>query len=138
MNFSKLFFHRRGHKFFRDRPPVGKFRVMPHPLPDLGARYLRRRRIFHKVVEAPVIGLYGGGETGISIETVDQMRVALQAANKPGGINVYPEAQHGFNAVYRSTGRRCLPSLLRTVFDRSWFSEAPSPTGVDRIILPGC
>ena len=29
------------------------------------------------------------------------MRGVLQAANKPSEINVYPEAQHGFNADYR-------------------------------------
>jgi len=54
-----------------------------------------------KDLKAPVIGLYGGKDTGIPIETVEQMRAALQAANKPSEIHVYPEAQHGFNADYR-------------------------------------
>ena len=54
-----------------------------------------------KDLNAPVIGLYGGKDTGIPIETVEQMRAALQDANKPSEINVYPEAQHGFNADYR-------------------------------------
>jgi carboxymethylenebutenolidase len=52
-------------------------------------------------LKAPVIGLYGGKDAGISLDTVDQMRTALQAADKPRHINVYPEAQHGFNADYR-------------------------------------
>ncbi len=46
-------------------------------------------------------GLYGGKDTGIPLDTVEQMRMALQAANMPDQINVYPEAQHGFNADYR-------------------------------------
>jgi carboxymethylenebutenolidase len=52
-------------------------------------------------LKAPVIGFYGGKDTGISLETVEQMRAALQAASKPDAINVYPEALHGFNADYR-------------------------------------
>jgi len=54
-----------------------------------------------KDLKAPVIGLYGGRDAGIPLDTVEQMRQALQAANQPGEINVYPEAQHGFNADYR-------------------------------------
>lgn len=54
-----------------------------------------------KELKAPVIGLYGGKDAGISLETVEQMRMALKAANKPDEIHVYPEAQHGFNADYR-------------------------------------
>jgi carboxymethylenebutenolidase len=52
-------------------------------------------------LKAPVIGLYGGRDTGIPLGTVEQMRMALQTANKPDQINVYPEAEHGFNADYR-------------------------------------
>jgi carboxymethylenebutenolidase len=52
-------------------------------------------------LKAPVIGLYGGRDTGIPLDTVEQMRMALQAANKPDQISVYPEAEHGFNADYR-------------------------------------
>jgi carboxymethylenebutenolidase len=52
-------------------------------------------------LKAPVIGLYGGKDAGISLDSVEQMRMALKAANKPSEIHVYPEAQHGFNADYR-------------------------------------
>jgi carboxymethylenebutenolidase len=52
-------------------------------------------------LKAPVIGLYGGKDLGISLDTVEQMRTALQAAHRPDEIHVYPEAQHGFNADYR-------------------------------------
>ena len=54
-----------------------------------------------KDLQAPVIGLYGGRDAGIPLDTVEQMRRELQAANKPSEINVYPEAEHGFNADYR-------------------------------------
>jgi carboxymethylenebutenolidase len=54
-----------------------------------------------KDLQAPVIGLYGGKDTGIPVEMVEQMRAALAAAGKPDNIHLYPEAQHGFNADYR-------------------------------------
>ncbi len=50
---------------------------------------------------APIIGFYGGKDTGISQESIEQMRVALQVVGNSSQINVYPEAQHGFNADYR-------------------------------------
>jgi carboxymethylenebutenolidase len=52
-------------------------------------------------LKAPVIGFYGGKDAGIPLDTVQQMRRVLQLAHKPDEINVYPEAQHGFNADYR-------------------------------------
>ena len=54
-------------------------------------------------LEAPVLGLYGGKDTGITQESVEQMRVALKTAKVPTEIIVYPEAQHGFHADYRPT-----------------------------------
>ena len=52
-------------------------------------------------LKAPVIGFYGGKDTGITAESIDQMRNALKANAKEAEINVYPEAGHGFNADYR-------------------------------------
>jgi carboxymethylenebutenolidase len=54
-----------------------------------------------KDLKAPVIGFYGGKDTGITAESIDQMRDALKANGKEAEINVYPEAGHGFNADYR-------------------------------------
>lgn len=62
-------------------------------------------------LKAPVLGLYGGADTGISLESVEQMRTALaQAAPKnPAAkaslIEVYPDAPHAFHADYRATYR---------------------------------
>ena len=50
---------------------------------------------------APVLGLYGGRDTGISQESVETMRQALRAANAKAEIIVYPDAGHAFNADYR-------------------------------------
>jgi len=52
-------------------------------------------------LKAPVLGLYGGQDQGIPLETVEQMRHALKAANNPSEIVIYPEAPHGFHADYR-------------------------------------
>jgi carboxymethylenebutenolidase len=57
-------------------------------------------------LKAPVLGLYGGADTGIPLESVEKMRAALKAANKPSEIVVYPEAPHGFHADYRMTYRK--------------------------------
>lgn len=56
-------------------------------------------------LKAPVLGLYGGKDQGIPVETVEQMRAALKKskskAAQESDLIVYPEAGHGFNADYR-------------------------------------
>jgi len=52
-------------------------------------------------LKAPVIGFYGGKDTGIPLSSLDRMRSALKVVGDPSEINVYAEAQHGFNADYR-------------------------------------
>ena len=47
------------------------------------------------------MGFYGGKDQGIPVANVEQMQMAIEQANKPSKINLYPEAQHGFNADYR-------------------------------------
>ena len=56
-------------------------------------------------LKAPVLGLYGGADSGIPAETVEQMRGALERARKPSEIVVYPDAPHGFFADYRPSYR---------------------------------
>ncbi|MBI1238653.1 MAG: carboxymethylenebutenolidase [Alphaproteobacteria bacterium] len=56
-------------------------------------------------LKAPVLGLYGGQDQGIPLETVEAMRAALKAADDPSQIIVYPDAPHGFNADYRPSYR---------------------------------
>jgi carboxymethylenebutenolidase len=52
-------------------------------------------------LKAPVLGLYGGRDQGIPLDTIEQMRAALQAAGNRSEICVYANAGHGFNADYR-------------------------------------
>jgi carboxymethylenebutenolidase len=54
-------------------------------------------------LKAPVLGLYGGQDKGIPMESVEAMRAALAVANSPSRIDVYPDAPHGFNADYRDS-----------------------------------
>jgi carboxymethylenebutenolidase len=55
-------------------------------------------------LKAPVLGLYGGVDTGIPIETVDAMEAALKngsPAAKASEIVLYDNAPHAFHADYR-------------------------------------
>jgi carboxymethylenebutenolidase len=57
-------------------------------------------------LKAPVIGFYGGKDTGISRESIERMKVSLKVVGDESEINVYPEAQHGFNADYRPSYKK--------------------------------
>jgi carboxymethylenebutenolidase len=55
-------------------------------------------------LRAPVLGLYGGQDQGIPLDTVEQMKKALAAgsgAAKKSAFQVYPTAGHAFFADYR-------------------------------------
>jgi carboxymethylenebutenolidase len=64
-------------------------------------------------LKAPVLGLYGGKDAGIPLDSVEKMREAIKAAKKPSEIIVYPEAQHGFHADYR-------PSYDKAMAEEAW------------------
>jgi carboxymethylenebutenolidase len=57
-------------------------------------------------LNAPVLGLYGGADAGISAASVEHMREAVKAAGKTAEIIVYPDTPHGFNADYRPSYRK--------------------------------
>ncbi len=57
-------------------------------------------------INAPVLGLYGGADTGIPNEGVERMREALRAAGKSSEIVLYPDTPHAFHADYRPTYRK--------------------------------
>jgi carboxymethylenebutenolidase len=57
-------------------------------------------------LKAPVLGLYGGSDQGIPVDTIEQMRKALKAANNPSDIVLYPDTPHGFHADYRPSYRK--------------------------------
>ncbi|MBL0944450.1 MAG: dienelactone hydrolase family protein [Hydrogenophaga sp.] len=60
-------------------------------------------------LHGPVLGLYGGADTGIPLDTVDKMKTALaagSAAAKSSTFVVYPDAPHAFHADYRPSFRK--------------------------------
>jgi carboxymethylenebutenolidase len=64
-------------------------------------------------IKAPVLGLYGGQDGGISLTTINQMKDALldaankgNAAAKASEFVVYRDAPHAFHADYRSSYRK--------------------------------
>ena len=64
-------------------------------------------------LKAPVLGLYGGADTGIPLDTIDTMKKALAEAGAKGNAAakacefvVYPDAPHAFHADYRPSYRK--------------------------------
>ena len=60
-------------------------------------------------LNGPVLGLYGGADAGIPLDTVDKMRGALaggNAAARKSEIVVYPDTPHAFHADYRPSYRK--------------------------------
>lgn len=57
-------------------------------------------------MKAPVLGLYGGADQGISAAQIDAMKAALAANHKVADFKIYPGAPHGFHADYRPSYRK--------------------------------
>nr|WP_157100799.1 dienelactone hydrolase family protein [Rhodoplanes sp. Z2-YC6860] len=57
-------------------------------------------------VKAPVLGLYGEADQGISVDQVNAMKEALAKAKKTAEFKIYPGAPHGFHADYRPSYRK--------------------------------
>lgn len=64
-------------------------------------------------LKAPVLGLYGGADTGIGQDTVEKMKAALadagakgNAAAEASAFVMYPDAPHAFHADYRPSYRK--------------------------------
>ena len=64
-------------------------------------------------IKAPVLGLYGGQDSGIPLTTVNQMKDALADAGAKGNqaakaseFVVYKDAPHAFHADYRPSYRK--------------------------------
>lgn len=64
-------------------------------------------------LKAPVLGLYGGQDTGIPLDQVEQLRTGLRAVNSASQVLVYPGAPHAFYADYR-------PSYRTEAADDGW------------------
>jgi carboxymethylenebutenolidase len=57
-------------------------------------------------LQVPILGLYGGKDTGIPLDTVDKMRDRLKGGNTKSAIVVFPDAPHAFHADYRPSYRQ--------------------------------
>ena len=64
-------------------------------------------------LRVPVLGLYGGKDKSISVDTVERMREALQSAGNASEIVIYPDAGHAFFADYR-------PSFHKASAEDGW------------------
>jgi carboxymethylenebutenolidase len=67
-------------------------------------------------LNGPVLGLYGGNDPGIPLDSVELMKKALaggSAAAKKSEFVVYPDAPHAFHADYR-------PSYRKEAADDGW------------------
>lgn len=66
-----------------------------------------------KNLKVPVIGLYGGLDQGIPLDSVQRMQDELKKGKSKSEIVVYPNAQHGFHADYR-------PSFNKESSEDAW------------------
>ena len=67
-------------------------------------------------LHGPVLGLYGGQDSGIPLSAVEQMKSALasgSAAARQSEFHVYAQAPHAFHADYR-------PSYRKEAADDGW------------------
>jgi carboxymethylenebutenolidase len=73
-------------------------------------------------LKAPVLGLYGGADPGIPVDTLEEMKAALKAAHNPSEIIIYPDTPHGFNADYRPSYR---PDQAKDGWSKmqAWFKQ---------------
>ncbi len=61
------------------------------------------------ILKAPVLGLYGGKDAGIPLDTVDKMKAALADGSPQARASefvLYPDAPHAFHADYRPSYRQ--------------------------------
>lgn len=57
-------------------------------------------------LKVPVLGLYGGADQGIPVNTVEQMQEALKQGESSSEIIIYPDTPHAFFADYRPSYRK--------------------------------
>jgi carboxymethylenebutenolidase len=78
-------------------------------------------------LHAPVLGLYGGADAGISVADVERMKQALAAAQgnraaQASQLVIYPNAPHAFHADYR-TSYRVDPAQDGWTRAQAWFKQ---------------
>ena len=76
--------------------------IQPHTALDLAGE-----------IKCPLLGLYGGQDPSIPVESVRQAEAKAKAAHKIVDIVIYPDAPHAFHADYR-------PSYRKEAADDGW------------------
>ncbi|HEY0184590.1 MAG TPA: dienelactone hydrolase family protein [Rhodopila sp.] len=69
--------------------------IQPHTALDLADQ-----------IKCPLLGLYGGQDNSIPVESVRQAEAKAKAAHKTVEIVIYADAPHGFHADYRPSYRQ--------------------------------
>jgi carboxymethylenebutenolidase len=69
--------------------------IQPHTALDLAGE-----------IKCPMLGLYGGQDQSISVESVHEAEAKAKAGHKTVQIVIYPDASHGFHADYRPSYRQ--------------------------------
>ena len=77
------------------RPNTPKSELQPLSPVDIAA-----------TLKVPVLGLYGGADEGIPLNTIEEMRSRLKGSKTASEIIVYPDTPHGFHADYRPSYRK--------------------------------
>ncbi len=80
-------------------------------VPDLAATvinygHLATEPATIKRINAPILGLFGGKDQGISPDDVRKFEAAMNAAGKKIDIKIYPDAGHGFENPNNKDGYR--------------------------------
>ena len=78
-------------------------RVVPTPNSPVNEAQPKTPVDYAKDLKVPVIGLYGGLDTGIPLDGVQRMQDELKKGKSGSEIVVYPNAKHGFHADYRDS-----------------------------------
>lgn len=78
-------------------------RVVPTPNSPVNEAQPKTPFDFAKDLKVPVIGFYGGLDTGIPVDGVQRMQDELKKGRSRSEIIVYPNAKHGFHADYRES-----------------------------------
>lgn len=77
---------------------------------------------FARELKVPVLGLYGGLDTGIPLDSVQKMENELKKGKSGSEIVVFPNAKHGFHADYRdSYNKEASEDAWKKLLD--WFKK---------------
>ena len=87
--------------------------IQPRPALDLAAE-----------IKCPLLGLYGGQDPSIPLESVRQAEAKAKAAHKTIDIVIYPDAPHGFHADYRPSYRQADAETLGSTRSHGFIGSA--------------